>query len=101
MAAHVVPVKHYIGVFLALLVLTAITSVVAFFDLGALNNIVMLSIAVLKASLVVLIFMNVRSGTKLTKFVVVTGFFWVGIMMILTLQDYFTRIPQPINPMTH
>jgi hypothetical protein len=29
----------------------------------------------------VMIFMNVN-GTKLTKFVVVTGFFWVGIMMI-------------------
>ena len=63
----VVPVKVYALVFLALLALTAVTTAVAFFDLGGgMNNAIALTIAVCKAVLVILYFMHVRYSDKLT-----------------------------------
>jgi cytochrome c oxidase subunit 4 len=89
---HVVaPLKLYITIFLALMVGTALTVWVAFFDLGPLNNLVMLAVAVAKATLVVLYFMHVRWGSRLTWIVVVSGFFWLLIMFTFTMSDYLSR----------
>ena len=65
MSNHVVPLRVYFSVFGALMVLTAITVAVAFFDLGVLNNVVALGIAGLKATLVILYFMHVRYSGRL------------------------------------
>jgi len=81
----------YYAVFAALIVGTALTVAVAFIDLGALNNVLMLGIAMTKALLVVLFFMHVRWGTKLTWVVAASGFFWLLILFGLTMQDYLTR----------
>jgi cytochrome c oxidase subunit 4 len=81
----------YYGVFLALMVGTALTVVVAFFDLGFLNNIVMLTIACVKALLVVLFFMHVRWSTRLTWVVASSGFFWLLILFGITMADYLSR----------
>ena len=89
--AHVLPLRIYFGVFFALLVLTATTVAVAFIDLGPLNNVVALGIAVLKATLVILFFMHVRYGTPLAGVVVVSGLFWLAIFVGLTFADYATR----------
>lgn len=89
--AHIGSVRLYVSVFLALMVLTGLTVVVAYFDLGLLNTPVALAVAVLKASLVVLIFMGVRHNTPLTKVVVVSGFLWLFILFGLTMADYLTR----------
>jgi len=88
---HIVPVSVYVGVFLALLVLTALTTGVAFIDLGPLNTVVALTIAVIKMLLVVLFFMHVRYNKGLTRVVIVAAFFWLGIMMTLMLADELTR----------
>ena len=64
---------------------------VAFFDLGALNNIVMLLIASVKALLVILFFMHVRWSTRLTWVVAASGFVWLIILFGLTMTDYLTR----------
>ena len=88
---HVVPIRVYVAVFAALLVLTAVTTVAAFQDLGPLNNIVALGIATLKATLVVLFFMHARYGTRLTPLVITAGLFWLVILIALTLTDYLTR----------
>ena len=90
-ATHVVPLKVYVFVFASLLVLTGTTVGVAFMDLGALNNVVAMGIAALKASLVILYFMHVRYATRLTALVVGSGFFFLAIMIGLTLVDYATR----------
>ena len=90
-AGHVAPKSLYYGVFLALLVGTALTVAVAFLDLGAMNNVVMLTIACVKALLVILFFMHVRWSSRLTWMVVASGFFWLLILFGLTMQDYFTR----------
>jgi cytochrome c oxidase subunit 4 len=88
---HVVPVRVYLAIFAALMVFTAITVAVAFFDLGALNNVVMLSIAVIKATLVVLFFMHVRYSTRLIPLVVAGGVFFLLILLGITMSDYLTR----------
>ena len=90
-ATHVVPLKVYVFVFASLLVLTGTTVGVAFLDLGAFNNVVAMGIAGLKASLVILYFMHVRYATRLTALVVGSGFFFLAIMIGLTLVDYATR----------
>ena len=91
MTEHIVPKRVYYVVFAVLIVLTAVTVQVAFLDLGPLNSVVALTIAVTKATLVVLYFMHVRYATRLTWVVVVAGFFWLGILLALTLSDYLTR----------
>jgi len=89
--AHVVPVGVYLAVFAALMLLTAATTAAAFQDLGALNNVVALGIAMLKAALVVLFFMHVRYGSRLTPLVITAGLFWLILLIALSLTDYLTR----------
>jgi cytochrome c oxidase subunit 4 len=91
MSGHIVPTRVYYAIFTVLMVCTAITVGVAFVDLGPLNTVVALSIAVLKAVLVVLFFMHVKYSTRLTWAVVVGSVFWLGIMLVLTMSDYLTR----------
>jgi cytochrome c oxidase subunit 4 len=89
--APITPVSTYVNIFVALLVLTGATYVVATFDFGVLNTPIALAVAILKASLVVIYFMGVRYNTPLTKVMVISGFFWLIIMFGLTLNDYLTR----------
>ena len=91
MSTHVTPVRVYLLIFGALMAGTALTAWAAFLDLGPLNDIVALAIAVTKATLVVLFFMHVRHSTRLTKITVVAGFLWLAILIALTLSDYWTR----------
>ena len=93
MSEHIVSKKVYYAIFGALLVLTGVTVGAAYVDLQnrVLNLAVALSIAVFKATLVVLYFMHVRYSSRLTQIVVVAGFFWLAIMVVLTMSDYLTR----------
>lgn len=91
MAEHVSSPKLYVIVFLALMVFTVITVVVAYQDLGPLNDIVALTIAMTKALLVVLYFMHVRHSTRLTALTAVGGLFFLGILIAMTLNDYMSR----------
>ena len=91
MSEHVVPRKVYYAVFVALLVLTAITTAVAFVDLGPWNTVVALGIAFLKATLVALFFMHVKYSPRLTQVVVAGGLFWLAILIVLTLSDFVSR----------
>jgi cytochrome c oxidase subunit 4 len=81
----------YYAVFAALIFGTALTVAVAFINLGALNNVLMLGIAMAKALLVILFFMHVRWSTRLTWVVVASGFFWLLILFGLTMSDYLSR----------
>ena len=88
---HIVPVPVYVGVFLALIVGTIVTTLVAYIDLGPFNVVVALTIAVCKATLVVLFFMHVKYSPKLTKLVVIAGVFWLIILLTVTETDLLTR----------
>jgi cytochrome c oxidase subunit 4 len=91
MTDHIDSIRTYTLVLLALLVLTAATTLVAFVDLGAFSVVVALAIAVCKMLLVALFFMHVRHSTKLTKLVVLGGLLWLAILLMLTLSDFTTR----------
>ena len=88
---HVVPKRTYFGVFFALLIGTALTVWAAFNDFGPWNTIVAVTIAVIKATLVILYFMHVRYSDWLIRIVVIAAFFWLGILLIITLSDYYAR----------
>ncbi len=91
MSDHIVPKSTYYLIFLALMVGTALTVWISYQDLGPMNNVLMLGIATIKATLVVLFFMHVKYGNKLTWVIVIGSVFWLIIMLVLTMNDYFTR----------
>lgn len=91
MSEHVTSRTVYFLVFGALIVLTAATVIVANFDLGWANNVVALGIAVTKALLVLWFFMHLRYSTRVTVLTALAGFFWLAILIFLTMNDYATR----------
>ncbi len=97
MTHKVVSIKLYGAVFAALLVLTATTVGVSKLDLGEYNFICAMTIAVIKGSLVVAFFMDVRRSSSLTKLFVGAGLFWMAIMLVFILSDYNSRgwLPGP------
>ena len=88
---HILPTRIYYTIFGILMFCTYLTVQIAFFDLGSLNVVAALAIAVFKATLVVLFFMHVKYSTPLTWAVVLGSVFWFGIMIALTMSDYLTR----------
>jgi len=88
---HIVPKRIYFLVFFALIVLTWVTTIVSTVDLGALNIYVALSIAIFKASLVVLFFMHVKYGSRLTKMIVLCGLYWLLLLLFIAMADLWTR----------
>lgn len=94
MSHHVVSVKTYVSVFLALMVLTALTVYVAFLDFGhgLLNDLVALTIAVTKAFLVVAIFMHLKYSARILWLAVFSSIVWMIVMIGLTLADYKSRV---------
>jgi cytochrome c oxidase subunit 4 len=92
MAVHVVQKKIYVGIWATLMLMTLITTLVAFVDLGRFNAVVALCIAVFKASLVVLFFMHAKYSPKLTRVVIIAGLFWLALMLVFTEIDYLTRL---------
>jgi cytochrome c oxidase subunit 4 len=92
MSEHIVPVRIYVMIFLALLVGTALTVMAAFVDFPwQLNTIVAMTIATAKATLVVLYFMHVRYSARLVWVIVAAALFWVAILFAFTLGDFYTR----------
>lgn len=88
----------YLVVFALLMILLILTVVAAFvINLGNANILVALSIAIVKAVLVVLYFMHVKYASRLTKIFVSAAFLWLAILFALTFADYLTR---PLLPMS-
>ena len=91
MSGHISPKTTYYTIFGALMVCTALTVGAAFVNLGDLNFPVALTIAIFKATLVILFFMHVKYSSRMTKLIVGVAFFFLGIMLTLTLSDYLSR----------
>ncbi len=97
--SHHPPARNYYLTYLALMGLLIVTVGLYYIDLqrlpiiGAIHGInlmVALVIAVIKAALVVLIFMNVKGSTKLTWLWAALGFIWLLILAGVFI-DYQTR----------
>jgi cytochrome c oxidase subunit 4 len=92
MSEHIVSPRVYISIFLVLMVGTGLTLIAAYQDFpGPLNAVVALTIAVVKATFVVLYFMHVRYSSRLIWLVIAAALFWLAIMFALTISDYSTR----------
>ena len=93
---HVVPLFVYYRVFAALMVLLVLTLAVAAFDFSRIglpwvNITVAVTVAVIKAVLVLLYFMHVRYSSRLVWVFASAAFLWLIIMFGLTFSDYFSR----------
>ena len=96
-STHISSLKTYLNVFGTLMGLTVLTVVVAFFDLGPLNIVVAVTIASIKAYVVILYFMHVKYSNHVIWLTIAAGFIWLVLMLGLTIADYATRdwIPYP------
>jgi cytochrome c oxidase subunit 4 len=91
MSEHIVPAKTYVLVFLALLVGTALTTAAAFVDMGPFNGIIALTIAMVKAVLVILFFMHIKYSSRMTKVTIISAVFFLVILLALSMTDYISR----------
>ena len=95
MTTHVVAVKVYATVFAALLLLLALTVVVALVEQSALGLPIALGIAGLKGALIVMYFMHVRYDTPTVRLAAVAGFLWLCLLIGLSMSDLLTRRGPP------
>src|SRR5580700_7715422 len=103
---HVVSRGLYALILVALMVLLALTTIMGFVNVDQIlpghrgwNTGIALTIAIVKALLVVLFFMHVKYGSRLTWVFAAAGFVWLAIMIVLMMSDYATRNrPEGVNP---
>jgi cytochrome c oxidase subunit IV len=88
---HTTPIRTYFVVYAVLLVLLALTVLVAYLDLGPWGVILALAIAIVKALLVILYFMHVRASNPLVWVFAGAGFLWLAILLAGIMQDYISR----------
>ena len=98
---HVVPVRIYLAVLAALMFLLVLTVAAAFFDFDRIigskigghywSMTIALLIAFTKAILIMLFFMHIKYGSKVTAAFAASAFVWLGIMFVLSFSDYMSR----------
>ena len=93
---HITSPRLLLGVFGALVVLTVLTVAVTYVDLGSMNLIVALGIAVTKASLVALYFMHLRWDKGLNAVVFLTAILFVALFVGFALMDTLQYKPSKI-----
>jgi cytochrome c oxidase subunit 4 len=85
------PRRAGIAVFVALLLLTAVTVLVSYVDLGLWNAVVALLIASVKASLVALFFMHLKSEDRLVWGFALVPIAFLALIILGTLVDTMLR----------
>jgi len=88
---HIITVRTYLIVYAALIVLLFATVGGAMLPLGAMHLPVAMTIAVIKAVMIVLIFMHVYYSSALTKITSIAALLWASLLLAITLADYFSR----------
>ena len=88
---HVLPIKTYLAVYGALMVLLVATVGAAFINIEPFNFALTMVIALAKAIMILLIFMHVRYSERLVWVFSSAAFLWLAILIVLSLNDYFTR----------
>lgn len=91
MTHHIISVRTYLIVFFALMLLLVLTVGASFLPLGAAHLPVAMTIAVIKAMLILLFFMHVYYSSKLTWIVSVASFLWMSLLLAFVVADYFSR----------
>jgi cytochrome c oxidase subunit 4 len=83
--------RTYVAVFAALLLLTVVTVLVSYVDLGLLNVVVALLIASVKATLVALFFMHLKGENRLVWGFALVPIFFLALILLGTLVDTMLR----------
>jgi cytochrome c oxidase subunit 4 len=91
MSAHNISLRTNVGIFAALMVFLLVTIGAAYIDMGPYNTVVSLGIAVSKAILIMLYFMHLKFSSRLTWIFAGAGFFWLTILIALSMSDFLTR----------
>jgi len=93
----VTPLSHFLWVLMGLLALLALSAGTAMIKLGSWNTVINLGIAVMKALLVIAVFMHETEARKLTRLTSALGFIWLSMLIGLALFDFLTRsaVPSP------
>src|SRR4051812_34696584 len=89
---HIIPLKTYVIVLAALLVLTFLTVLASRFDFGSMNTVINIGIASIKASLVLAFFMHLKYDDKLYLVLFLTGVFFLIVMYFFSIIDIHTRV---------
>jgi len=97
MSQHIIPLRVNFLILAALLALLALTVGAAYVDLGRWNLPLAMAIAATKAALILLYFMHVRFGSRLTSVFAGAALLWLTILLVLTLNDYLSRGWLPIQ----
>jgi cytochrome c oxidase subunit 4 len=92
-------VRTYVIVCGVLILLTFLTVSISFLPVAGFCHLLFgLLIGLCKATLVALFFMHVLVSSKLTWAVILVTCFWLSILVVLTLTDYFSRGLVPYMP---
>ena len=92
---HITSNKTYIIVWLALMVMTAITVYVSYINFGILNIVIALVVASIKASIVALYFMHLKFEDSITWVFALFPLSLLGLLIAMTITDTFTRVVIP------
>ena len=84
---HVVPVKYLVGAGAALLFLTVVTVATHYVDMGEANLPVALAIAMVKATIVALIFMHLRWDRPFNLLVLIGSIVFVLLLIAFAAMD--------------
>lgn len=100
MSSHVVPIKTYLNVFWALMGLMLLTVVAAYMPFGPLHIPIALTIAIVKAVLIMAYFMHLKYSHKLTWLFAGASSLWLVILIAFAMSDFLSRgwISAPIAP---
>ncbi len=82
---------HYFVIFLVLMALLVVTAGAARFDFGPGNTIIAIGVAIAKASLILVFFMDLRYSRGATRLAALGALFWLGLLFVLCMNDYNTR----------
>jgi cytochrome c oxidase subunit 4 len=88
---HIIPFNVYIKIITALLFLTVVTVAAARVDFGALNTVIAMLIASVKAGLVLAYFMHLKYDDRLYLVAFGTGIFFLILMFFIVWIDIYTR----------
>ena len=95
MSEHTINPKKEAAVYaktlVSLLILTAITVGASYINFGAMNVVVALTIATIKATLVALFFMHLLHDKPVNGLIAAAGFLFLGLFLMFTLLDFDTR----------
>ncbi len=88
---HIVPWTTYLIVYIVLLALLGATVTAWYLNLGLLGILLGDMVGIVKATIIILYFMHVRSSSKMVWVIAGAGFVWLAILVGLTLSDYLSR----------